>query len=51
VRGGPRPVVADDEHLASLGVRVVRAPVAGGSDVFRHEPARLAEALMRIARR
>jgi len=47
-RQGAEPVVADDERLRALGVQVVHAEVAGGSDVFRHDPARLADAVLRL---
>ncbi len=47
-RKGATPVAADDERLRALGVQVVHAEVAGGSDVFRHDPARLADAVLRL---
>jgi uncharacterized cofD-like protein len=50
-RAGARPVVVDDDRLAKLGVRVVHAPVAGGSNLFRHDSTRLARILVRMARR
>ncbi len=50
-RTGARPVLVDDEQLAALGVRVVHATVAAESDVFRHDPGRLAAALIRLAGR
>ncbi|MGO8684285.1 MAG: gluconeogenesis factor YvcK family protein [Thermoleophilia bacterium] len=47
---GARPVVVDVDRLEQLGVRVVHASLATGSDVVRHDPARLSEALLRLAR-
>lgn len=47
---GARSIVVDDDRLGELGVHVVHAPLATGSNVFRHDPARLAEALLRLAR-
>lgn len=47
-RKGARPVVVDDERLRGYDVQVVHAEVAVGSDVFRHDPARLAEAVLRV---
>jgi uncharacterized cofD-like protein len=44
------PVRIDEERLKTLGVRVVRAPVAAESDVVRHDPDRLSQALLRLAR-
>ena len=49
-RAGARPVPADDERLDQLGLRVVHARLATGSNVFRHDPARLAEVLARLVR-
>ncbi len=41
------PVAIDDDKLAALGVQVLRAPVgAVQGNLFRHEPAALARALM-----
>lgn len=45
---GAEPVVVDDERLEGLGVRVVRASLAAGSNVFRHDPAQLSRALLRL---
>jgi len=47
---GAVPVVADDQALAALGVRVVHARLAHEGDFFRHDSARLAEAVLRLAR-
>ena len=47
---GARPVPVDDDRLAQLGVRVVHASLATGSNVFRHDPALLTETLLRFAR-
>jgi uncharacterized cofD-like protein len=47
---GASLVVADDARLERLGVRVVHAQLAAGSNVFRHDPARLSRALLRLAR-
>ncbi len=49
-RFGARPVLVDAGRLREYGVRVERAPVAAGSDVVRHDPDRLAQALVRFAR-
>lgn len=49
-RFGSAPVVVDDDRLRALGVKVVRAPVAAESDVVRHDPGRLAQALVRLVR-
>jgi len=48
---GAERVEVDDAALASLGVRVVHGRLAHEGDFFRHDPARLAEALLRLARR
>jgi uncharacterized cofD-like protein len=48
---GAQRVAVDDAALRELGVRVVHADVAAGSDVFRHDPQRLAAILVRLARR
>jgi uncharacterized cofD-like protein len=48
--GGAAPVVADDRALAALGVRVVHARLAHEGDFFRHDSAKLADAVMRLAR-
>lgn len=45
-RTGAQPVEVDDRRLSQLGVEVVHADLAGGSDVFRHDPARLASAVI-----
>jgi uncharacterized cofD-like protein len=49
-RYGARPVPVDHARLEALGVKVVHARVAAESEVVRHEPARLAQALLRILR-
>ena len=49
-RLGARPVPVDDDRLRRMGVKVVRAPVAAQSDVVRHDPERLAQALVRVLR-
>ena len=49
-RSGARPVVVDDARLTELGVKVVKASVAAESNVVRHDPQRLAQALLRIVR-
>ena len=46
---GASPVVADDQELIALGVRVVHARLARESDFFRHDSARLADAVVRLA--
>jgi len=48
---GARPVAVDDAALSALGVRVVHAGLASEGDFFRHDPQRLAAALVRLARR
>jgi len=47
---GAEPVAVDDERLERLGVHVVHAELAAGSNVFRHDPARLSRTLLRMAR-
>ena len=47
---GAARVTADDERLRALGVHVVHAPLAAGSNVFRHDPARLSRSLLRMVR-
>ena len=39
-----------DRALAALGVRVVHARLAHEGDFFRHDSAKLADAVMRLAR-
>ena len=46
---GAQLVAVDDRDLAALGVRVVHGRVAAEGDFFRHDPGRLAEALVRLA--
>jgi len=45
-REGARRVEVDEPRLEELRVRVVHADMAGGSDVFRHDPQRLAAAVL-----
>jgi uncharacterized cofD-like protein len=47
---GAGPVTVDDERLRELGVHVMHAALAAGSNVFRHDPARLSRALLRTVR-
>lgn len=47
-RSGARPVVIDDQRIRHAGVRVVNAPVATESGVVRHDPERVAQALVRL---
>jgi uncharacterized cofD-like protein len=47
---GAEPVAVDDERLEQLGAHVVHAALAAGSNVFRHDPARLSRALLRMVR-
>jgi len=49
-RQGACPVEVDDRRLQQLGVHVVHAPLAAGSNVFRHDPAQLSRAVLRLAR-
>ena len=49
-RQGACPVDVDDRRLQELGVHVVHAPLAAGSNVFRHDPAQLSRAVLRLAR-
>jgi uncharacterized cofD-like protein len=49
-RQGARPVEVDDRRLQQLGVHVVHAPLGAGSNVFRHDPARLSRAVLRLTR-
>jgi uncharacterized cofD-like protein len=49
-RQGARPVAVDDARLKTMGVKVVRAHVVAQSDVVRHDPARLAQVLLRVGR-
>jgi uncharacterized cofD-like protein len=48
--GGATPVVADHAALAALGVRVVHARLAHEGDFFRHDSARLADAVLHLAK-
>jgi 2-phospho-L-lactate transferase/gluconeogenesis factor (CofD/UPF0052 family) len=48
--GGAAPVAVDDHELAALGVRVVHGRLAHAGDYFRHDAARLADAVLRLAR-
>ena len=45
---GAAPVAVDDRELAALGVRVVHASLAHEGDFFRHDAARLADAVLRL---
>jgi 2-phospho-L-lactate transferase/gluconeogenesis factor (CofD/UPF0052 family) len=47
-RHGARPVVIDESRIRQLGVKVVRAPVATDGGAARHDPDRLAEALLAL---
>ncbi len=47
---GAEPVAVDDDRLERLGVHVVHAALAAGSNVFRHDPARLSRTLLRMVR-
>jgi len=47
-RLGAQPVEVDEPRLARMGVPVVHADVGGGGDLFRHDPTRLAAALIRL---
>jgi uncharacterized cofD-like protein len=49
-RFGARPVVIDEARLEALGATIVPAPVAAESDVVRHDPERLTQVLLRLAR-
>jgi uncharacterized cofD-like protein len=49
-RQGAAPVTADDDRLRELGVYVVHAALAAGSNVFRHDPACLSRTLLRMVR-
>ena len=46
---GAAPVAVDDEALAAQGVRVVHARLAREGDFFRHDSAKLADAILRLA--
>lgn len=46
---GSHPVAVDREGLAALGVAVVEADLVGPAGGARHDPSRLAAALLRIA--
>jgi len=50
-RQGAGPVAVDDDALKELGVRVVHADLAAQGDFFRHDPQRLAAAIVRLAGR
>jgi uncharacterized cofD-like protein len=49
-RMGALPVVVDTARLRDLGVRVQRSPVIAESDVVRHDPERLARAVLHAVR-
>jgi uncharacterized cofD-like protein len=46
--GGQIPVKVDDDEIASLGVRVVRARVISETQTVRHDPTKLAEVVVGI---
>ena len=48
--GGAAPVAVDDRELSAQGVRVVHAGIAHEGDFFRHDSARLADAILRLTR-
>jgi uncharacterized cofD-like protein len=47
---GAEPVEVDDQALTVLGVRVVHGRLAHEGDFFRHDPARLADTVLELAR-
>ena len=49
-RFGAGPVTVDESRLRALGVKIVHASVAAQSNVVRHDSARLAQELLRLAR-
>jgi uncharacterized cofD-like protein len=49
-REGARPVVVDEQRLRDMGVKVVRAPLITQHEVVRHDPERLAHALLHAVR-
>jgi uncharacterized cofD-like protein len=49
-REGSRPVVVDEQRLRDMGVKVVRAPLITQHEVVRHDPERLAHALLHTVR-
>jgi uncharacterized cofD-like protein len=49
-REGARPVVVDAGRMRDMGVRVAHAPVIAQSQVVRHDPERLAHALLHLVR-
>ncbi len=49
-RQGAKPVAVDEGRVRALGVKVVRAPVATEHGVVRHDPERLAQALLQLVK-
>jgi uncharacterized cofD-like protein len=49
-REGARPVVVDAARMRDMGVKVARAPVIAQSQVVRHDPERLAHAILHLVR-
>ena len=49
-RFGARPVAVDGPRLKEQGVKLVHAAIAVESGVVRHDPAALAQALLRVLR-
>jgi uncharacterized cofD-like protein len=49
-RLGARPVTVDEARLREQGVKVAHTRVVAESNVVRHDPARLAQALLRVVR-
>jgi uncharacterized cofD-like protein len=49
-REGARPVVVDAARLRDMGVKVAHAPVIAQSQVVRHDPERLARAVLHLVR-
>jgi uncharacterized cofD-like protein len=49
-RQGAQPVAIDERRLRSAGVKVIKAPVVTRTGALRHDPERLAQALMPLAK-
>lgn len=49
-RQGSQPVWIDERRIRSSGVKVVKAPLIAQNGVLRHEPERLAQALLQLAK-
>jgi uncharacterized cofD-like protein len=47
---GSRPVVVDEDELERRGVRVARVDLLAGGDLIRHDPAKLSQAVLDLAR-